>query len=68
MIPPIIQQGEFKDTKEVIRIRKSKNDRQHNGKKKKNKETNNELQNIELKIEHSESHLKQEMNSGVPEG
>jgi hypothetical protein len=34
---------EFEDTKEVIRIRKSKN-RQHNGQKKKDKWTNN-LQN-----------------------
>ena len=34
---------EFKDTKEVIRIRKSKKNRQHNGKKKKYKRTNNDL-------------------------
>jgi hypothetical protein len=32
------------DTKGVIRIRKSK-DRQHNGQKKKDKRTNNDLQN-----------------------
>jgi len=42
-------------TKEVIRIRKSKKDRQHNGQKKKDKRTNNDLQNIlmlvKLKIE-----------------
>ena len=36
---------EFGDTKEVIRIRKSK-DRQHNGKKKNDKRTDNDLQNI----------------------
>ena len=36
----------FEDTKEVIRIRKSKKDRQHNGQKKKDKRTNNDLQNI----------------------
>ena len=35
---------EFEDTKGVIIIRKSK-DRQHNGKKRKNKSTNNYLQN-----------------------
>jgi hypothetical protein len=39
------QKKEFEDTKGVIRIRKSKN-RQHNGKKKKYKRTNNDLQNI----------------------
>jgi len=40
-----MSQEEFADTKRVIRIRKSK-DRQHNGQKKKNKRTNNDLQNI----------------------
>ena len=35
----------FEDTKEVIRIRKSKKNRQHNGQKKKYKKTNNDLQN-----------------------
>ena len=34
-------QEEFENTKEVIRIRKSKQDRQHNGQKKKDKRTNN---------------------------
>jgi len=34
---------EFEDIKGVIRIRKSKTDRQHNGKKKKDKRTNNDL-------------------------
>jgi len=43
-------QEEFEDTKGVIRIRKSKRDRQHNGQKKKNKRTNNNLQNITQKI------------------
>jgi hypothetical protein len=37
---------EFKDTKWVIRIIKSNKNRQHNGQKKKDKRTNNELQNI----------------------
>ena len=41
----ILVQGEFEDTTGVIRIRKSKN-RQHNGQKKKDKRTNNDLQNI----------------------
>ena len=35
----------FTDNKWIIRIRKSKKDRQHNGQKKKNKRTNNDLQN-----------------------
>jgi hypothetical protein len=35
---------EFEDTKLVIRIRNSKKDRQHNGQKKKDKKTNDELQ------------------------
>ena len=37
------------DTKGVIRLRKSKKDRQHNGQKKKNKTANNDLQNTSLK-------------------
>jgi hypothetical protein len=46
---------EFEDTEWVIRIRKSKKNRQHNGQEKKNKRTNNDLQNIhiQLKIEYS---------------
>jgi len=48
---------EFEDTKGLIRICKSK-DRQHNGQKKKYKRTNNNLQNIhiKLKIEQHEPH------------
>jgi hypothetical protein len=38
------------DTKGVIKIRKSKKDRQHNGQKKKVKMTNNDLQNIHIKL------------------
>ena len=38
------------DTKGVIRIRKSKKDRQHNCQKKKDKRTNNDLQNIHIKL------------------
>ena len=41
---------EFEDTKGVIRIRKSKKDRQHNGQKKNDKGTNNDLQNIHIKL------------------
>jgi hypothetical protein len=39
-------QEEFKDTKEAIRIRILKKNKQHNGQKKKDKRTNNDLQNI----------------------
>jgi hypothetical protein len=35
---------EFEDTKGVVRIRKSKKDRQHNGQMKKDKRTSNDLQ------------------------
>ena len=38
---------EFEDIKGVIRIRKSKTDRQHNGKKKKDKRTNNDLEHTQ---------------------
>jgi hypothetical protein len=40
----------FEDSKVVIRIRKSKKDRSHNGQKKKYKRTNNDLQNIQIKL------------------
>ena len=40
-----MMEEEFEDTKGVIRIHKSKKDRQHNGQKKKYKRTNNDLQN-----------------------
>ena len=46
----ITLQEEFEDTKGVIRIRKSKKNRQHNGQKKKDKRTNNDLQNIHIKL------------------
>ena len=39
----------FEDTKGVIRTRKSKKNRQHSGQKKKDKKTNNDLQNIHIK-------------------
>ena len=44
-----ILKEEFENTKGVIRILKSKN-RQHNGQKKKDKSTNNDLQNIHIKL------------------
>jgi len=40
----------FEDTKRVIRIRISKKNKQHNGQKKKYKRTNNDLQNIHIKL------------------
>jgi hypothetical protein len=43
-------QEEFEDTKGVIRICISKRNRQHNGQKKKDKRTNNDLQNIHIKL------------------
>jgi len=43
----MVYEQEFENTKEVIRIRKSKK-RQHNGQKKSDKRTNNDLQNITI--------------------
>jgi hypothetical protein len=57
---------EFEDTKGAIRIRNSK-DRQHNDHNKKDKRTNNDLQNINLKIEQHEPHNKPRVNSVVAE-
>ena len=44
------KEEEFEDTKGVIRIRKSKKNRQHNGQKKNYKRTNNDQQNIHIKL------------------
>jgi len=44
-------QEEIEDTEGVIRIQKSKKDRQHNDQKKKNKRTNNDLENTTHKTE-----------------
>ena len=54
----LLNEEEFEDTKGVIGIRESKKNRQHNGQKKKNKSTNNDLQNIHIKekIEQHEPH------------
>ena len=49
---------EFEDTKEVIRICKSKKDRQHNGQKKRTKGQQNKDRAIRTP-------LKQDMNSGA---
>ena len=56
---------EFEDTKGVIRIRKLQKDRQHNGQKKKDKGTNNDLQTLrrKLKIEQIEPNLKPGVDS-----
>ena len=43
-------QAEFENTKGVIRVRKPKKNRQHNNQKNKNKRTNNDLQNIHIKL------------------
>jgi hypothetical protein len=42
--------AEFEDTKGIIRIRILKKNRQHNGQKKKDKRTNNDVQNIHIKL------------------
>jgi hypothetical protein len=48
----LVSLEEFEDTKVelVMHIRKLKKDRQHNGQKKKDKRTNNDLQNIHIKL------------------
>ena len=43
----------FEDTKGVIRIRISKKNKQHNGQKIKDKTTNNDLQNIHIKLKNT---------------
>jgi hypothetical protein len=43
-------QEEFEDTKGLIRMRVSKKNRQYNGQKNKDKRTNNDLQNIHIKL------------------
>ena len=46
----ILSSDEFEDTKVVIRTRISKKNSQHNGQKKKYKSTNNDVQNIHIKL------------------
>ena len=43
-------QEELEDTRGIIRIRISKKNRQHNDQKKNDKRTNNDLQNIHIKL------------------
>ena len=67
----------FEDTKEVIRIRKSKKDRQHNDQKEKSKKykrkkekiTTNDLQNTTQTTNYRATRitLKTGVNSGAPE-
>ena len=45
-----LHQEEIKDTKGLIQICKSKTNRQHNGQKKRDKMTTNDLQNIHIKL------------------
>jgi len=52
-------QEEFEETKGIIRIRKPKKDRGHNGQKKKGKRTNNDLQNITHKTKDRETRTPQ---------
>ena len=50
-LPPLMySKEEFEDTKGAIRIRKSQKNRQHNGQQKKYKKTNNDQQNIHIKL------------------
>ena len=49
-ITTTVSLDEFEDTKGVIRIRKLKKDKQHNGQTKKDKRKNNDLQNIHIKL------------------
>ena len=59
-----------KDTKRLIRSRKSKKGRQYKGQKKKEKRNNNDLQNNTQKTKYraTRTQLKQGMNSCAPEG
>jgi hypothetical protein len=61
---------EFEDTKEVIRIRNSKSDKQHNSQKKKDKRTNNDLQSTTQKFRDpaSRTPLKSGVNLCAPAG
>jgi hypothetical protein len=51
MLHSYIWKEEFEDTKGEIRIHILKKNRQHNGQKKKYKRTNNDQQNIHIKLE-----------------
>ena len=49
-IYPLSKYKKFEDTKGAIRNRISKTNRQHNGQRNKYKKTNNDLQNIHIKL------------------
>ena len=57
---------EFEDTKVVIRIRISKNNRPHNGQKKKYKMTKTTIYKTKDRV--TRTQLKPGVNSGAPEG
>jgi hypothetical protein len=50
LINVVIYKEEFEDTKEAIIIRISKKNRQHTCQQKNNRGTNNDLQNIHIKL------------------
>jgi hypothetical protein len=62
--------GKFEDIKEVFRSRKSKKVRQYNGQRKKDKMTNNNLQNTTQKTKDRAMRTLQKpvVNSDTPEG
>ena len=62
-------QEEFEDTKVVIRIRKSKRNKQHKGQKKKDKGANIDVQSIthQSKDRVTWTPLKTGVNAGAPE-
>jgi hypothetical protein len=61
---------EFEDTKVVIRIRKSRRNRKHNGEMEKDKRTNNDLQNTTQKTKDraTGTPLRSGVKLGAPEG
>ena len=63
----VVIYGKFEDVKGAIRSRKSK-ERQYNAKKTKGQTMIYKILHKKLNIEQHESHLKIEVNSGVPEG
>ena len=46
----ILPEEEFEDTHRIIRIRKSKKEKQHDGQKKKDKRAHNYLENIHITL------------------
>ena len=62
----VVKKEEFEDTKGVIKIRKSKKDKQHNGQNKKYKRTNSDLPSNtqQAKDQATRTSLKLGMNSG----